>query len=329
MPYIFNGNQLTKRTEIGTGTKKRVLQPYIPDDDLIKAVNLAIFLEKPLLLMGEPGCGKSLLAEALAWEWHNKQYDDWLFKWNIKSSSKVSEGLYEFDHLRRLRDANYPKNRALVDKPANYITYGPMYHAFKKSTATKKAILLIDEIDKADIDFPNDLLLELDRYTFKIQETGELVTAAIKPVVIITSNSEKELPDAFLRRCIYHYIDPLDREKLASIIKGRYYSGKNTSPEDEALIEKAIKIFIDTREVIKKELLSIGKNVSTSEFLDWFQALQYYISLNGAETKRGTVLLIEELNKKFSTLDSKEIPFGNVLFKNLNSLLRFNNKINK
>ena len=323
MAYIFNGNALTTRTEVRIGRKKKMIEPYIPDDALIKAVNLAIFLEKPLLLMGEPGCGKSLLADALAWEWHKDSYPDWLFKWNIKSSSKVTEGLYEFDHLRRLRDANYPKNKALVDKPDHYITYGPMYQAFKKSTPEKKAILLIDEIDKADIDFPNDLLLELDQYTFKIPETDETVRAEIKPVVIITSNSEKELPDAFLRRCLYHYIDPLDADKLAKIVRGRYYSGVPVGSEDEKLINKAIAIFMDTRETIRKELLSVGKNVSTSEFLDWFSALKYYTSLNGTDAENGTALLIDELNKKFATADSKAIPFGNILFKNLNSLLRF------
>lgn len=191
----------------GKAVSFELMQPYFPDPDLVRAVNVALLINRPLLVMGEPGCGKSLLAKDIAWCWYGDQMlvNNKYFEWPIKSTSKAREGLYEFDYLGRLRDANAKSTKA--DNPEHYVRYGQLANAMRASTAGEKSVLLIDEIDKADIDFSNDLLNELEQNSFTIVETGKIETSSHKPFIVITSNSEKDLSDAFLRRCVFHYID--------------------------------------------------------------------------------------------------------------------------
>jgi MoxR-like ATPase len=339
-PLRYTGDkQQTKTTILRNGTPE-TLYPYLPAPDLVQAVNLALLLEKPLLVMGEPGCGKSLLAKAIAFELYDHNLYDYYEEWPVKSSSKAKDGLYEFDQLRRLRDATTPGTMADITNMKRYVRLGPVGRAFKRSVShEKRVVLLIDEIDKADIDFPNDLLNELDRMEFQIPEletdnnetddsetatnSGNegLIQAKCRPIVIITSNSEKELPDAFLRRCLFHYIEPLSREKLKEIVEGRYYSGEVT---EEPIVERSLDVFLDLRKTIKAELLSIGKNISTSEYLDWFEALKHFDDLK-KQTPEGTTVnqLLQEV-QKLDYGDLKKFPFHSVLLKNLNSVLRFN-----
>ena len=321
LPYT--GTYQMQTVYDGTGrNRKKIVDPYIPDPDLVEAVNLALLLQKPLLLMGEPGCGKSELAKAVAYEWYGNEYKDSYFEWNIKSTAKAADGLYEFDHLRRLRDTSYEANKKKVDDPYNYIDFGPVYKAFTTSEKDYPAVLLIDEIDKAEIDFPNDLLQEIDRYAFTIKETGETITADHKPFIVITSNRERTLPDAFLRRCIYHYIQPLNKEKLTAIVKGRHFDGN--TPDDtlkNELIDKAASVFLKLRDVASRESLADEKALSTSEFLDWYQALKSFSSDAGQTPAN----FIAELDA-FLADGNKPIRFGNTLFKTQTSLLRFNLK---
>jgi len=348
-PLQFAGEKQKENIDVPRGTKTETLYNYIPDPELVKAVNLALILEMPLLVMGEPGCGKSLLAKAIAYDLYEENMYDYYREWHIKSNSKAQEGLYEFDYVRRLRDATVttkdPKDAININNVDRYINLGAMGEAFQISRTNEgRAILLIDEIDKADIDFPNDLLNELDRMEFEIkekrieqQEKEEKpaeepkeaglpvnVKAAFRPIVVITSNSEKDLPDAFLRRCIFHYIEPLSDKKLKEIVIGRFYENKEAT---DPLIDKSIKLFVKLREAIKNELLSVGKNVSTSEFLNWFQALKHYdrIVSNKDEAEKPPLKdLIDDLAK----LDPEklQIPFKNILLKNINSVIRFNEK---
>ncbi|MEM8594477.1 MAG: MoxR family ATPase, partial [Pseudomonadota bacterium] len=185
---------------------------YIATDDLQLSVNAAVALEKPLLIKGEPGTGKTMLAEEIA-----KEYGTKLIQWHIKSSTKAQQGLYEYDAVSRLRDSQLGDEK--VHDVSNYIIKGKLWEAF---TADERVVLLIDEIDKADIEFPNDLLVELDKMEFFVYETGETIKAKTRPIIIITSNNEKELPDAFLRRCFFHYIKFPDRETLKSIVNVHY-----------------------------------------------------------------------------------------------------------
>ena len=225
---------------------------YVATDDLKVAVNAAIALERPLLIKGEPGTGKTVLAYEVA-----KALNAELITWHIKSTTKAHQGLYEYDAVTRLRDSQLGDER--VKDVRNYIKKGKLWEAF---TAPKRPVLLIDEIDKADIEFPNDLLQELDRMEFYVYETNETIRAEIRPVVIITSNNEKELPDAFLRRCFFHYIRFPDKETMEKIVEVHYPGLK------KALLREAMEVFFELREVP-----GLKKKPSTSELLDWLKLL--------------------------------------------------------
>ena len=225
---------------------------YIATDDLKIAVNAAVALERPLLIKGEPGTGKTVLAYEVA-----KALNAPLITWHIKSTTKAIQGLYEYEAVTRLRDSQLGDER--VKDVRNYIKHGKLWDAFE---APERPVLLIDEIDKADIEFPNDLLQELDRMEFYVYETDETIKAKIRPVVIITSNNEKELPDAFLRRCFFHYIKFPDAETMKSIIDVHFPGLK------KELITAAMKTFYDVR-----NLPGLKKKPSTSELLDWLKLL--------------------------------------------------------
>jgi MoxR-like ATPase len=229
------------------GTEK-----YIASRELQLAVNAAITLEKPLLIKGEPGTGKTMLAEEMA-----KSLDANLIQWHIKSTTKAQQGLYEYDAVSRLRDSQLGDEK--VHDIGNYIVKGKLWQAFE---AQKRTILLIDEIDKADIEFPNDLLLELDKMEFFVYETQQLIKAEQRPIVIITSNNEKELPDAFLRRCFFHYIQFPDADEMRQIVDVHFPDIK------KILLNQALQSFFDLRDVP-----GLRKKPSTSELLDWLKLL--------------------------------------------------------
>ncbi|MBO4900227.1 MAG: MoxR family ATPase [Lachnospiraceae bacterium] len=226
---------------------------YVASEELLDAVNVAMVLEKPLLIKGEPGTGKTMLAAAVAESLGKK-----LIIWNIKSTTKAQDGLYMYDTIQRLYDGQFGEEG--VDDIARYIKLGKLGEAFK---ADEQVVLLIDEIDKADLEFPNDLLWELDQMEFYINETHETVKAKTRPVVIITSNAEKELPDAFLRRCIFHYIDFPDAPLMEEIVKTHFPN------VEENLLKNAMDVFYWIRGI-----KDIRKKPSTSELIDWVNALQ-------------------------------------------------------
>lgn len=225
---------------------------YVATGDLMMAVNAAITLERPLLIKGEPGTGKTVLAHEIA-----KGLGAPLLEWNIKSTTKAQQGLYEYDAVARLRDSQLGDDR--VHDISNYIKRGKVWEAF---TSEQRPILLIDEIDKADIEFPNDLLHELDKMAFFVYETGETITAKQRPIIIITSNNEKDLPDAFLRRCFFHYIQFPDDETMAKIVEVHFPGIK------PRLLSAAMKRFYDVR-----SMPGLKKKPSTSELLDWLKLL--------------------------------------------------------
>ncbi len=230
-----------------SGTKN-----YVATDDLKIAVNAAVTLQRPLLVKGEPGTGKTVLAHEIS-----KALKAPLIEWHIKSTTKAQQGLYEYDAVSRLRDSQLGDER--VKDIRNYIKKGKLWEAF---TAPERPVLLIDEIDKADIEFPNDLLQELDRMEFFVYETGETIKAEKRPIVMITSNNEKELPDAFLRRCFFHYIKFPDAETMRDIIEVHFPGQKGR------LVTEAMRVFYDIREVP-----GLKKKPSTSELLDWIKLL--------------------------------------------------------
>lgn len=225
---------------------------YVATEDLMVAVNAAITLQRPLLVKGEPGTGKTQLAEEVA-----AALDVPLIQWHVKSTTRAQQGLYEYDAVSRLRDSQLGDDR--VHDIKNYIKPGKLWEAF---TQDGGAVLLIDEIDKADIEFPNDLLLELDKMEFHVYETGETIKAANRPIVIITSNNEKELPDAFLRRCFFHYIQFPDHDTMAQIVEVHHPGVQ------KMLVRDALKMFFDVRDVP-----GLKKKPSTSELLDWIKLL--------------------------------------------------------
>ena len=225
---------------------------YVATEDLMVAVNAAIRLERPLLVKGEPGTGKTMLAEEIS-----KALKRDLLRWHIKSTTKAQQGLYEYDAVARLRDGQLGEARAT--KISNYISRGMLWEAFESESAP---VLLIDEIDKADIEFPNDLLLELDRMEFYVYETKQHIKALVRPFVVVTSNNEKDLPDAFLRRCFFHYIQFPDQETMSRIVEVHFPDIK------KRLLRRALEVFYDVRETP-----GLKKRPSTSEFLDWIKLL--------------------------------------------------------
>ncbi len=228
-------------------------EQYVASEELMSSVNIAMALEKPLLVKGEPGTGKTMLAKAVA-----NALGKELYIWNIKSTTKAQDGLYQYDTIQRLYDGQF--GEADVHDISQYIKLGKLGEAFESD---EQVVLLIDEIDKADLEFPNDLLWELDQMEFYIYETKKSIKAKKRPIVIITSNAEKELPDAFLRRCVFHYIDFPSKDLMEDIVKTHY------PKVEEHLLEQALQVFYDIRGI--REL---RKKPSTSEFIDWINALQ-------------------------------------------------------
>ncbi len=254
---------------------------YVASDDLRVAVNASIALQRPLLIKGEPGTGKTVLAHEVA-----KALGAPLIEWHIKSTTKAQQGLYEYDAVSRLRDSQLGDGR--VKDIANYIKRGKLWDAF---THSERPVLLIDEIDKADIEFPNDLLLELDRMEFYVYETQEVVKASQRPIVMITSNNEKELPDAFLRRCFFHYIRFPDREIMTQIVDVHFPDLQRN------LLREALNVFYDIRDVP-----GLKKKPSTSELLDWLK-----------------LLMVEDMSpESLRSKDSKQLipPLHGALLKN-------------
>lgn len=292
-------------------TAQGSLMPYFPDKRLVQAVEAARLLRRPLLLRGEPGCGKTRLAEALAFELYGAKFNDPkkgpYFEWHIKSTSKAKEGIYTFDHLGRLRDVQDPE--AASKEKKRYVEYGPLGKAFEASTGDQPAILLIDEIDKADIDFPNDLLNELEwkpGKTIPIPESGGKIEVKYPPIVIITSNDERDLPAAFLRRCVFYYIDFPGEEMLIKIA-GAYLSDLNersgyTLPEPAQL--QLIRKFDAERKKMGMKATT-DKKPSTSELLDWLHLFAYNLALNEVKLNDKDELILAD----------GEIPFPEALFK--------------
>ncbi len=277
---------------------QRPLSPYLPSEDLIEVVNLAIYLERPLLLKGEPGCGKTRLAQAVAYEL-GLPFEAWY----VKSTSRAQDGLYRYDTVGRLRDAQLAANQLLkpedlsrISNPKTYIKWGPLGRVFQSE---QQAVMLIDEIDKADIDFPNDLLLELDELRFVVEELDQEIEAKFPPIVIITSNDERDLPDAFLRRCLFHYIEFPDHDRLVMILQGMF-------PETSAdLANRAVERFLELRHAMQKTGGIATKKASTSELIDWFRVLQRYPQ-----------------DEALAKLEDR-LPFGSVLVKSWNDHRRY------
>ncbi|QQR97298.1 MAG: MoxR family ATPase [Sphingobacteriales bacterium] len=273
---------------------------YIATDELRVAINAAIALEKPLLIKGEPGTGKTLLAFEVA-----KALNKPIYTWHIKSTTIAQQGLYEYDAVSRLRDAQFGNEN--VKDIANYIVKGKMWQAFESD---EQAVLLIDEIDKADIEFPNDLLLELDKMEFYVYELQKTIQAKTRPIVIITSNNEKELPDAFLRRCFFHFIRFPDRATMIDIINVHF------KDLDDELIQAALKLFYELRDI-----QGLKKKPTTSELIDWIRLLKL------GKTEKTDLENIDYINKQppyFGSLLKNEQDFEHInRVKRANTFRRF------
>lgn len=317
----YTGEALLQKQSFQNKKDEEVrLDNYLPSEDLIDAVNLAIQLGRPLLLMGEPGCGKTRLAEAVAYELHTNKMQEHLFRWDIKSTTKAKDGIYQYDALKRLYDVNIQSKKSDVENIKNdteaseeernieklihYIEYGSLVNAFSEpQNGDKPNILLIDEIDKADIDFPNDLLLELDTKTFVIPElSNEPRKADSEVLIIITSNQEKELPPAFLRRCIFFFIE-FPEEHLAKIVANHIHH------VDTETTEKALELFANIRENLSES----DKKPSTSELIDWFKMLEYYTEIK--KEKRQKSAAEKRLIAQLDLIDKGKIPFRQLLLK--------------